>query len=81
MWRIQAQHETVCPRCRGYIKKGVWIVQEPGQKRWSHAVCLADLRRAAALPAEPTVVTEWRPVFDKDGKHVGMEEINVASQG
>ena len=79
MWRIQAQHETVCPRCRGYIKKGVWIVQEPGQKKWSHAVCPADLRRAAAQPAEPTVVTEWRPVFDKDGKHVGMEEINVAS--
>jgi hypothetical protein len=80
MWRIQAQHETVCPRCRGYIKKGAWIVQEPEQKKWSHAVCPSDLRRAAAQ-LEPNVVTEWRPVFDKDGKHVGMEEISVASQG
>ena len=21
MWRIQAKHETVCPRCKGYIRR------------------------------------------------------------
>jgi hypothetical protein len=75
MWRIQAKHETVCPRCRGYIKLGAWIVQEPGQNRWSHAVCPADLRRPVQ-PAEPTVYEEYRPVYDADGNQVGMEIVN-----
>ena len=32
-WRIQAKHATVCPRCRGYIKIGTWIVLEDGDAR------------------------------------------------
>jgi hypothetical protein len=75
MWRIQAKHETVCPRCSGYIRKGAWIVQEPGNNRWSHAVCPADLRRPPQ-PAEPTVMEEYRPVFDENGNHIGMEIVN-----
>jgi hypothetical protein len=27
MWRVQARHQTVCPRCRGYIKLGAWILE------------------------------------------------------
>ena len=53
MWRIQARHQTVCPRCRGYIKIGSWIVQDPTYgTRWSHAVCPADLRKLASRPGE-----------------------------
>jgi hypothetical protein len=37
MWRVQAKFETVCARCRGYIKRGAWIVQEG--KVWCHSVC------------------------------------------
>jgi hypothetical protein len=80
MWRIQSKYETVCPRCRGYIKKGAWIVQEPGQKNWSHAACPADLRKPAQ-PAEPTVAEQYRPVYDVNGNHIGMELVNVADQG
>ena len=45
LWRLQAKHSTLCPRCRGYIKVGSWIVKEDGYKRWSHAVCPIDLQR------------------------------------
>jgi hypothetical protein len=76
MWRIQAKHETVCPRCRGYIRKGAWIVEEPGNNRWSHAVCPAELRRATTQPAESTVYEEYRPVYDADGNQVGMEAVD-----
>ena len=76
MWRIQAKHDTVCPRCRGYIRKGAWIVQEPGNNRWSHAVCPAELRLAATQPVEPTVYEEYRPVYDADGNQVGMETVD-----
>ncbi len=75
MWRMQAKHETVCPRCKGYIKKGVWIIQDEGNGRWSHTVCPSDLRRPTQ-PTEPTVVEDWRPVFDKDGNQIGMEITN-----
>ena len=74
MWRMKAKYETVCQRCRGYIKVGVWIVQEQGDSRWSHAVCPGDLRRPVQ-PAEPTVVEEWRPVFDGEGNQTGMEAV------
>jgi hypothetical protein len=48
MWRIQAKHQTRCPRCWGYIKVGAWIVQDPTcGKKWSHAVCPADVRKLA----------------------------------
>ena len=81
MWRLQAKFETVCARCRGYIKKGAWIVQDPDYgTKWSHAVCPADLCRATAQPAEPTVAERYRPVYDADGNHVGMELVNVADQ-
>ena len=54
-WRIQAKYETVCIRCRGYIKRSTWIVQDPEYgNNWCHAVCPADLRKAAAAPKVPT---------------------------
>jgi hypothetical protein len=81
MWRIQAKQETVCPRCKGYIKRNAWIVQDPAYgTKWAHAVCPADLRKKAAEPAESTVIEEYRPVYDADGNHVGMEIVNVASE-
>ena len=75
MWRIRAKHATVCPCCRGYIAKGVWIVQDEGSNRWSHAVCPSDLR-PSTQPTEPIVVEEWRPVFDREGNQIGMEITN-----
>lgn len=71
MWRIQAKHETVCPRCKGYIKKGAWIVQEQGNNRWSHAVCPADMRRTAQQPKQPTTYTEFVP--DEHGNLIEVE--------
>lgn len=50
LWRIRAEHSTVCPRCNGYISVGCWIVKEPEYKRWSHAVCPKDLRNAVRQP-------------------------------
>jgi hypothetical protein len=39
LWRIDAKHATVCPRCRGYIDKGTWIVKDENYSKWVHAVC------------------------------------------
>jgi hypothetical protein len=78
MWRIEAKHETVCPRCRGYIKLGAWIVQDQvyGTK-WSHAVCPRDLRqrdREEPLAAAPT--TEWYTVkIGDDNNVIALEEV------
>lgn len=74
MWRIQARHQTVCPRCRGYIKVGAWIVQDPTYgRKWSHAVCPRDVR-IPAVDLEPSTYTEYRPKYDGEGNFVGMEE-------
>jgi hypothetical protein len=49
MWRIQAKYQTVCPRCRSYIKVGAWIVQNPTYStKWSHAACPARVRMLAS---------------------------------
>ena len=64
MWRIQAKLETVCPCCKGYIKKGSWIVQEQGASKWAHAACPADIRHAKNEPKEPTTYTEFVPNAD-----------------
>lgn len=70
MWRIRARHQTVCPRCRGYIKPGAWIVQDPtcGTK-WSHAVCPGDARK---LP-DKTAAREFQIKFGDDGEVVARE--------
>ena len=70
LWRVQAKHATVCPRCRGYINVGSWIVKEDGYKRWSHAVCPVDLRR----PPMPVEVTE-------EEFAVGRQEIRFNTDG
>jgi len=64
MWRVQAKHETVCPRCRGYIKLGAWIVQDSAYgRKWSHAVCPADLRRSAPQVSYPVVTRKFQIKF------------------
>ena len=60
MWRLQAKYETVCARCRGYIKKGAWIVEE--RDHWCHAVCPDELRKRHQEIAErkgPLTYTEY----------------------
>jgi hypothetical protein len=66
-WRIQARHVTVCPRCRGYIKVGTWIVREEAYANWSHAVCpgLARIKRVRREHARPTTRTELK--FSDEG--------------
>lgn len=65
-WRIQARHNTVCPRCRGYIKVGSWIVREDGSPKWSHAVCPSVVRRKPTRePARPVTRTEIK--FSEEG--------------
>ena len=64
MWRIQAKHKTVCPRCRGYIKIGAWIVQPEGQTRWAHVVCPKDVAVKKQQSAQPAVYEEWTPGED-----------------
>jgi len=44
LWQIPAKHETTCPKCLGKIKLGQWIVHEPGQQKWQHAVCPIDMK-------------------------------------
>lgn len=64
LWRLQAKHETVCPRCLGYIKRGAWIVKEPGNARYSHAVCPKDARERrleAERRTEPATYEEFNP--------------------
>jgi hypothetical protein len=59
MWRVQAKFQTVCARCRGYIKRGAWIVQEG--KVWCHSVCPGDVakrNREVAQRKEPLTYTE-----------------------
>jgi hypothetical protein len=56
-WRIQARHTTVCPRCRGYIKVGTWIVLEDGDPKWSHAVCPVLARNEHARFGDERAVT------------------------
>jgi hypothetical protein len=56
-WRIQARHTTVCPRCRGYIKVGAWIVLEDGDPKWSHAVCPVLARNERARFGDERAVT------------------------
>jgi len=72
MWRIQAKHETVCPRCKGYIKKGAWIVLEDGNTRYSHAVCPSDVQdRKVQAKAEPTTYIEFAP--NENGNLIEVE--------
>jgi hypothetical protein len=68
-WRIAAKYETVCARCRGYIKRGAWIVQEHGD--WVHAVCPADLHRQSTAPKVPTKYVEYHT--DENGNLVEQE--------
>lgn len=75
MWRIQARHRTVCPRCRGYIKVGAWIVQDPAYgKKWSHAVCPADVRRLAKRSDEERDAREFKIKFGDGGEVIAVEE-------
>jgi len=64
-WRIQAKHTTVCPRCRGYIKVGTWIVLEDGDNKWSHAVCPGLARSENARFGDERAVT--RTKFTEEG--------------
>jgi hypothetical protein len=77
MWRIQAKHQTVCPRCRSYINVGAWIVQDPTYgKKWSHAVCPADVRKLAKPgPAEERGAREFEIKFGDGGKVIATEAI------
>ena len=68
-WRIQERHETVCARCRGYIKRAAWIVQERGN--WVHAVCPVDLRTHSTTPKVPTKYVEYHT--DENGNLVEQE--------
>jgi len=71
-WRIQAKYETVCVRCRGYIKESAWIVQDPDYGgKWCHAVCPADLRQSAKAPKVPTAYVEYH--IDGNGNLVEQE--------
>ena len=76
MWRIQAKHQTVCPRCRGYIKIGAWIVQDPTYgRKWSHAVCPADLRKLANRTGGESGAREFDMKFDDCGEIIATETI------
>lgn len=66
-WRIQAKHTTVCPRCRGYIKIGTWIVLEDGDTKWSHAVCPGLARIERARSDEERAVTRTVIKFPEEG--------------
>jgi hypothetical protein len=75
MWRIQAKHQTRCPRCRGYIKIGAWIVQDPTYgTKWSHAVCPADVRKLAQ-PMENHDAREFTMKFNESGEVIATETI------
>lgn len=76
MWRIQARHQTRCPRCRGYIKVGAWIVQDPTYgRKWSHAVCPADIRTLASRADKEHSARELKIKFGDGGKAITMETI------
>jgi hypothetical protein len=76
MWRIQAKHETVCPRCRGYIKLGAWIVQDTTYgKKWSHSVCPADVRRMANRSDEERAACEFQIKFGDGDESIATEAI------
>jgi hypothetical protein len=66
-WRIQAKHATVCPRCRGYIRIGTWIVLEDGDAKWSHAVCPGLARIERARTDEERAVTRTQIKFSEEG--------------
>ena len=66
-WRIQAKHETVCPRCRGYIKIGTVIVREDGYAKWSHAVCPGLARIERARFGDERAVTRTEIKFTDEG--------------
>jgi hypothetical protein len=66
-WRIQAKHTTVCPRCRGYIKIGTWIVLEDGDTKWSHAVCQGLARSERARTDEARAVSRTEIKFTDEG--------------
>ena len=36
LWRLKPKYQTVCQRCKGYIKVGATIVKEDGHTRYSH---------------------------------------------
>ncbi len=74
MWRIQARHQTVCPRCRGYIKPGSWIVQDlTCGTKWSHAVCPGDARKLPKRTDDKTATREFQIKFGDDGKVIARE--------
>lgn len=76
MWRIHARHQTVCPRCRGYIKIGAWIVQDLTYgKKWSHAVCPADMRKLASRTGEEDGAREFETKFGEYGEIIATEAI------
>jgi hypothetical protein len=76
MWRIQAKHQTRCPRCRGYIKVGAWIVQDPTYgKKWSHSVCPADVRMLANRTDEERGAREFKIEFGDGGKVIATEAV------
>jgi len=66
-WRIQARHTTVCPRCRGYIKVGAWIVLEDGDNKWSHAVCPGPASNEHARFGDERAVTRTSTKFTDEG--------------
>ena len=76
MWRIQAKHETICPRCRGYIKVSSWIVQDPTYgRKWSHAVCPADVRKLARQTDGELGAREFEMKFGDGGEVIATEAI------
>jgi hypothetical protein len=77
MWRIQAKYQTVCPRCRGYIKVGAWIVLDPTYgKKWSHAACPANVRKLARrTDEEQPGAREFKMNFGDGGEVIAMEAI------
>jgi hypothetical protein len=67
-WRLKAKYNTVCARCKGYIKIGNWIVKLEGHSRYSHCVCPGmDIpripRTVEEMDASETVLT-----FGTDGQ-------------
>ena len=79
-WRIQARYETECPRCMDWIVPGQWIAaDEEFGGAYTHCVCPCDAAKPKQ-PTEPVTVVEYRPVYDADGNHIGMQEVTVLTE-
>ena len=70
MWRLQAKHETVCPRCKGYIKKAVGSFKTRATADGASGVP-GDVQARKAVKAEPTTYLEYVP--DEDGNLIEVE--------